>query len=120
MMLLAETPKLPLSQSGYGAQQWGAVLILLVVVGVISTVRRWRCTNNPTYRQLASRVENPPAGTDSAHWRAALDRYRRTHGRSVLIGTDGRLSTSKTMAVLWTVTLAYMLIVMGLMRPIRR
>ena len=114
MILLAEDPKLPLSQSGYGAQQWGALLALLVLVLVASALRRWRSTHNPTFSQLVSRIQNPPAGTDSAHWQAALDRYRRTHGTSVLIGTDGRLSTSKTIAVLWTVTLAYMLIVMGL------
>jgi hypothetical protein len=30
------------------------------------------------------------------------------------MGGDGRLSTSKTMAILWTFTLAYMLLVMGL------
>jgi hypothetical protein len=114
MRLLAEAPKLPISQSGYGAQQWGAVLILLALVVVVSAVRRWRSVHNPTYRQLARRVQNPPEGTDSAHWQAALDRYRRTHGTSVVMGTDGRLSTSKTIAALWTVTLAYMLIVMGL------
>jgi hypothetical protein len=114
MILLAEAPKLPISMSTYAAEQWGTVLALLGLVVVVTLVRRWRAVHNPTYEQLKGRVDNPPAATDSSQWQAALDRYRRTHGTSVLVGTDGRLSTSKMIAALWTVTLAYMLIVMGL------
>jgi hypothetical protein len=114
MSLLAEPPPLPISQSGYAAEQWGAILVVVGLAGVLAGVRRWHSLHNPTYRELKERSQRPPPGTDAAHWKTALDRYRRTHGTAVWMGSDGRVSTSKTIATLWTALLAYMLIVMGL------
>jgi hypothetical protein len=114
MSLLAEPPPLPISQSGYAAEQWGAILVVVGLAGVLAGVRRWHSLHNPTYRELKERSQRPPPGTDAAHWKTALDRYRRTHGTAVWMGSDGRVSTSKTIATLWTALLSYMLIVMGL------
>src|SRR5262249_44955092 len=114
MLVLAEVPKLPIGHGSYVAEQWGALGILVVFVALLTGVQWWRSRHNKTYRELRERQKNPPAATDAGHCKAALSRHDRPAGRSVLIGADGRVSTSKTMATLWTAALAYMLIVMGL------
>ena len=106
-------PALPLGRSSFGAEQGIALGILVVALLLVAAVRRWHARRHPVYKALQERLCKPQ-GEDVTSVKTAMHRFRRTHGANILMGADGRLSTSKTIAALWTVVLGYMLITMGL------
>jgi hypothetical protein len=133
-------PLLPLSQSSYFAEQAAAlvalVLLGLVVGGVRKTLfvrksARHKALVLSAYKSIKSSLSDAPIKdpTKMKEMTAAVDKaeanqistpqlrrlrhYERTHGRNVFLGKDGRASTSRTIAILWTFILAYIFMVLG-------
>jgi hypothetical protein len=89
-------------------QQWVAAAIITALVIVVIIWRRWAA---------ASRAE---WSTGSALWYSINPSARVPQGKQkpdakgLLVGTDNRVSTSKTTAALWTVIVLYLIATMAL------
>lgn len=109
---------LPVGTSAFAAEQlWSlgilvALVIILVLLRLVAKSRSWQ------YKSFKDKEATVPRSTWSkgglTNDQKEYVKWSRTHWTSVFVGMDGRLSTSKTMAILWTFALAYMLLVMGL------
>ena len=122
---LQVTPLLPLSDSTYPGQQLLAAGLLTVAVIVVTSARVWISRRTPKYERLLEEAFGKPrsqvtrADIDGVKKKAsrtaaeeAFLSYERSHGRNIFIGKDLRASTSKTIAILWTLILAYILLVL--------
>jgi hypothetical protein len=95
------------------AQRWGAQELIALGVVVIVLVLAWglyrfsKGKNISTRRQAAAAAGLSQAGQDAAAAAAASDAQR----GGLVMGFDKRASTSKTMATLWTLVVAYMVLV---------
>ena len=102
----------------YGAAKWLAALItivLLVLVGGVLTPRyaRWRAK-----RLKRARPSETAAERDRREGKQRLyEQVGAQPGLSALLGADGRMSTSKTVAALWTAIVAWVLIALILAWP---
>jgi hypothetical protein len=109
---------LPVGRSAFVAEQlWSlgilAVLcLLLALLRLIAKTQSWQYKRFKEKNAVTSRSAR--RGGNLNDDQKQFVKWSRTHWTNVFVGTDGRLSTSKTMAILWTFALAYMLLVMGL------
>src|SRR6516162_948580 len=116
MTIASET--LPVGTSAFVAEQLWSLAILIALGIIIILLRLAAKTRSWQYKSFKNRgavvQRGGRRGQDLNNEQKQYIRWSRTHWTNVFIGGDGRLSTSKTMAILWTLTLAYMLLVMGL------
>src|SRR5437588_30227 len=95
----------------YGAAKLWAIPVTLLALAVVGGLffagsRRMAAT-------LRKRAQRAADEAERAQLNARADELESTKGRSrasILLGADGRLSTSKTVAAAWTAVVAYVLI----------
>ena len=109
---------LPVGTSAFVAEQLWALGILLIIGILLILLRLVVKARNWQYKKFKSKggivVHSAWRNEDLTEIQKRYVKWSRSHWTNVFVGTDGRLSTSKTMAILWTLALAYMLLVMGL------
>ena len=109
---------LPVGRSAFVAEQLWSLGILAALCLLLALLRQLAKTQNWQYKHFKEKNAVTPRGARRGGnlnpEQKQFVKWSRTHWTSVFVGTDGRLSTSKTMAILWTFALAYMLLVMGL------
>ncbi len=109
---------LPVGSSAFVVEQlWSlailvALFILIALLRLVAKTRSWQYKGFKDKNAVVSRSARH--GEQLTGEQRQFVKWSRTHWTSVFVGADGRLSTSKTMAILWTLGLAYMLLVMGL------
>jgi hypothetical protein len=103
--------------SHYGTQKIVAAIAVLILAAIAAVIpplfARWRASG------LATKLENADASTKDrlvAKHREAELRGQQPYF-ALLLGEDGRLSTSKTIAALWTLLVAYILLALIFVWP---
>jgi hypothetical protein len=91
----------------FAGQQWVAVIIVIALVIVVNFLRRWAAASHAGW------------SNGSAIWYGINPWYpvpskKRPVAMGLLIGTDNRVSTSKTTAALWTIVVLYFIATMAL------
>ena len=92
----------------FADQQWVAVVIVVALVVLVIIWRRWAAASRAGWSTGSALWYgiNP--------WARAPQGKQKPDAKGLLVGTDNRVSTSKTTAALWTVVVLYLIATMAL------